>query len=41
MPKVSICIPTFNRVKFLELAINSVVQQSYDDWELIVCDDGF
>ncbi|MCT7950090.1 glycosyltransferase [Ancylothrix sp. C2] len=40
MPKVSVCIPTFNRVGLLRLAIESVVGQSYQDWELIVCDDG-
>lgn len=40
MPKVSICIPTFNRADFLQLAIKSVNNQVYHDWELIVCDDG-
>lgn len=40
MPRVSVCIPTFNRVGLLRLAIESVLGQSYDDWELIVCDDG-
>lgn len=40
MPKVSVCIPTFNRVSLLRLAVESVLNQSYEDWELIVCDDG-
>ncbi|MGL5083222.1 MAG: glycosyltransferase family 2 protein [Microcoleaceae cyanobacterium] len=40
MPKVSICIPTFNRVQLLPLAIESVLQQTEPDWELLVCDDG-
>jgi glycosyltransferase involved in cell wall biosynthesis len=40
MPKVSICIPTYNRQDLLPFAIDSVLQQSFQDWELLVCDDG-
>ena len=40
MVKVSICIPTYNRADYLSYAITSVEQQTYTDWELIVCDDG-
>lgn len=40
MSKVSVCIPTYNRAHLLPLAIESVRQQTYPDWELIVCDDG-
>lgn len=40
MPKISICIPTYNRVQLLPFAIDSVQQQTEPDWELIICDDG-
>lgn len=40
MPKVSISIPTYNRQDLLPFAIESVLAQTYTDWELIVCDDG-
>ncbi|MBL8008444.1 MAG: glycosyltransferase family 2 protein [Ignavibacteria bacterium] len=39
IPKVSIIIPTYNRVKMLEKSIESVFAQSYKDWELIIIDD--
>jgi len=38
--KVSVCIPTYNRVELLKIAIQSIFDQTYQDWELIVCDDG-
>lgn len=40
MIKVSLCIPTYNRVELLQSAIDSVRQQTFSEWELIVCDDG-
>lgn len=36
---VSIVMPIFNCENFLENAINSVIFQKYEDWELIVVDD--
>ena len=38
-PKVSIVIPTYNRPKKLIRAVESVIEQTYTDWELIVVDD--
>jgi glycosyltransferase involved in cell wall biosynthesis len=40
MPTVSIILPTFNRPRFLPAAVESVLAQTFSDWELIVADDG-
>lgn len=40
MPAVSVIIPTFNRTKYLRLAVGSVYAQTYTDWEMIIADDG-
>ena len=39
-PEVSIVLPTFNRLQYLRPAVNSVLAQTFTDWELIVADDG-
>jgi glycosyltransferase involved in cell wall biosynthesis len=39
MPIVSILITTFNRGKLLKRAINSVLEQEFTDFELVIIDD--
>ena len=38
--KISIGIPFFNAEPYLADAIKSVIQQSFEDWELILVNDG-
>ena len=35
-PLVSIVIPTYNHAEFLRLAIQSIIEQTYDNWEIII-----
>lgn len=39
-PAVTIIIPTLNRAHFLKEALNSIVQQTYSNWECLIIDDG-
>lgn len=39
MTKISICIPTYNRAKFLQETLDSVTNQNYDDFEILVVDN--
>lgn len=39
-PFFSVIMPTYNRAEFLDRSIKSVIQQKFDDWELIIVDDG-
>ncbi len=39
-PLISIIMTTYNRAGFILESINSVQHQSYDNWELIIVDDG-
>lgn len=39
MPKISIITPAYNCEKYLEEAVDSVLAQAYEDWELLIIDD--
>lgn len=40
MPLVSVIMPSYNHAKFIEQSINSVLAQSYKDFEFLIFDDG-
>lgn len=39
-PTFSVIIPIFNVEKFLSKCIESILSQSYSNWELILVNDG-
>jgi len=38
-PRVSICIPAYCQVKYLKRTLESILQQDYDDYEIVITDD--
>ncbi len=38
-PAISVCIPSYNSARWLPLAIESVLAQTFEDYELVVCDN--
>lgn len=39
-PLVTIAIPIYNAEKFLQYAVQSVLNQTYTNWELLLMEDG-
>jgi glycosyltransferase involved in cell wall biosynthesis len=40
MPLLTVAIPVFNAGKYLRVAVLSIVHQTFQDWELLIIDDG-
>src|SRR5579859_7132155 len=40
VPRVSIVMPTYNSARHLSSTVDSVVEQTYQQWELVLFDDG-
>lgn len=39
MPKVSVIMATYNCEETIEKCVESIINQSFSDWEFIICDD--
>jgi glycosyltransferase involved in cell wall biosynthesis len=40
LPRISVCIPAYNHAKYIAACIESVLNQSISDFEILVTDDG-
>lgn len=41
IPQVSVCMPMYNASKYLRECIDSVLAQTFKDFEFLIVDDGF
>ena len=39
-PMISVCMPVYNAAKYLDKAIRSILNQSFEDFEFLMADDG-
>ena len=40
VPKISVLMPVYNGDKYLKKSINSILRQTFDDFEFIIINDG-
>lgn len=40
VPRVSVCVPSYNHSRFLTQTLDSILEQTYSDLEIIIVDDG-
>lgn len=40
MPKISVLMSVYNCEATVKNSIDSIISQTFTDWELIICDDG-
>lgn len=40
MPKISVVVPCYNQAQYLDECLQSVLNQTYQDWECIIVNDG-
>jgi len=40
MPKVTVLMPVYNAGRFLREAVDSILKQSFSDFEFLILDDG-
>lgn len=39
-PLITVVLPTYDRLEYLQAAVASVLAQTFTDWELVIADDG-
>ena len=39
MPEISIVLPSYNGDKYIRDAVDSILKQTFGDWELIIVND--
>jgi abequosyltransferase len=39
MPLISVCIPAYNRPEVLPALLDSILEQDFDDYEVVICED--